>query len=87
MRRHHSPFYDRPIFGLAVVIGTAVILILLDYALGKGFLSWDYWLKYDGRVASTRSEIFRNLVLSAVAVFGLLFGIWRAWTAYCQAGS
>jgi len=85
MPNNHSPFYDRPIFALSVVVGTTVVLILLDYVLGKGFLSWDYWLKVDGRVVSTRSEIFRNLGLFAVAVVGLGFGIWRAWTAHRQA--
>jgi hypothetical protein len=48
-----------------------------------GFRSWAYWqLGGDG---TSRSEVFRNLGLLAVAIIGLLVGTWRAITAFIQA--
>ena len=47
------------------------------------FWSWEYW-QQGGRGAS-RSEVFRNFGLLVIAVVGLGFGIWRAWTAHRQA--
>ncbi len=44
--------------------------------------AWDYWQE-GGK--SSRSEVVRNLGLLAVAIIGVGFGIWRAWTAHRQA--
>lgn len=46
-------------------------------------LSWSYWQQGGG--GASRSEIFRNFGLLVVAVIGVGFGVWRAWTAYLQA--
>ena len=76
MPNNRNPFFDRPIFGLSVVVGTTVILILLDYVLGKGWLSWTYWQQ--GGVNTSRSEVLRNFGLLALGVVGSVFGIWRS---------
>lgn len=47
------------------------------------FFSWAYWQQ--GPSGATRSEIARNFLLALVAVLGLGFGLWRAWTAHLQA--
>lgn len=46
------------------------------------YFSWEFWGYGSG---TTRSEIFRNLGLALIAFVGLLFGVWRAWTAHRQA--
>ncbi len=51
-------------------------MILLDYVLGKGWLSWTYWQQ--GGVNTSRSEVLRNFGLLALGVVGSVFGIWRS---------
>jgi uncharacterized protein YjbI with pentapeptide repeats len=46
-------------------------------------LSWAYWQQGGG--GASRSEIFRNFGLLVLALIGLGFGVWRAWTAHRQA--
>ena len=75
MPNNRNPFFDRPSFP-PFVVGTAVILILLDYGLGEGWLSWTYWQQ--GGLNTSRSEVLRNLGLLALGVVGSFYGIWRS---------
>jgi hypothetical protein len=48
----------------------------------KEFFSFQFWKNEKSEI--NRSEVFRNLSLAVIAMVGLSFGIWRAWTAYRQ---
>lgn len=69
----------------------AALVVVLAASLAGGV--WWLWLVHPEWVSITywqqgaptsRSEVFRNLGLFALAVIGLGFGIWRAWTAHRQ---
>ncbi|MBI4092583.1 MAG: pentapeptide repeat-containing protein [Candidatus Kerfeldbacteria bacterium] len=54
-----------------------------DAVTKRSMFSWSYW--QEGGKDTSRSEIVRNLGLLAVGIVGLVFGIWRAYTAHTQA--
>ena len=64
---------------LVILLSVASALTAAAVAAEPSVFSWEYWEH------GKRSEIFRNFALAYVAVFGLGFGIWRAWTAHRQA--
>ena len=46
---------------------------------------WAFW--QEGSDSTSRSEVFRNLVLATIAVGALVVGSARAWSANLQAGA
>ena len=64
------------------VIGAAVMAALVG-PVGPEWVTFKYWQK--GGQDTSRSEVLRNVGLLFVAMIGLAFGIWRAYTAHRQA--
>ena len=70
---------------MGCIIATLIVLVVIAAAVAQDFsvFSWAYW--QEGDTSTSRSEVFRNVGLFFVAAIALGFGIWRAWTAHCQA--
>jgi uncharacterized protein YjbI with pentapeptide repeats len=71
-----------------IVVSLGVLLGGLAYlnsvvSLGEVF-SFKTWGIPEQDDRATLSEVVRNLGLLAIGVVGLVFGIWRAWTAHLQ---
>ena len=67
-----------------IIIASLIVLAVIASVLAQDFSAfyWAYW--QEGGSNTSRSEVVRNLGLLAAGVIGLGFGIWRAYTAYCQ---
>lgn len=69
------------------VILTAAITLAIIYVFVVFFgdiFTWQYWDAVEVTNTS-KSEVVRNLGLLGAAIIGLIFGIWRAYTAHRQA--
>jgi hypothetical protein len=72
----------KPLMAVLGLITVYLLYVLLPWA---EWFSLEYWAETGGPKSTSRSEALRNVGLLAVGVFGLGFGIWRAWTAHRQA--
>ena len=74
-----------------MVLGIAASALVWLFTQSEWQWTWSYWgeqqIGPDGETATgfNRSEIFRNLGLAALALFGLGLATWRSWTAHRQA--
>jgi len=73
--------WQRLLWIAAIVVGALIVIGGIAW-IADGRYSFAYWQQ--GGDKTSRSEVFRNFGLVVVAVVGLGFGMWRAWTAYLQ---
>jgi uncharacterized protein YjbI with pentapeptide repeats len=77
-----APSFRRDFSNLSMLIAAIAILALGWVIADLSFFSFEFWKNEKSEI--NKSEVFRNLSLAVIAIIGLSFGIWRAWTAYWQ---